>query len=135
MFLADLSKLEQNTFLSLARNMVAADAIVTPEEEDLLNDLHYEIGQDTIIEPICKDIAELCTAVSNRKSQAKMLLELASIAHVDGEYEERERELLRTIAANWDIEHYSVIRAEDWGKNRIALIADAAHIMHDITTK
>jgi 2-polyprenyl-6-methoxyphenol hydroxylase-like FAD-dependent oxidoreductase len=133
MFLADLSKSEQDTFLSLARNMVAADEKVTPEEEELLRDLHIEIGQAVVIEPMQQDIEQLCEAVSDRGAQAKMLLELSSIAHVDGDYEERERHMIRSIAKKWKIDQLSVLRAEDWGQRRVALIVDAAHIVHEIT--
>jgi len=133
MFLSDLSENERTVFLSLARNMVAADDKVTQEEEEMLRDLHDEAGQGLMIDPNDKDIEGLCGQIQSPSAQAKMLLELASIAFVDGEYEDRERELLKRVSGYWCIERLSFLRAEDWGKKRVELAAEAAHLVHEIS--
>lgn len=135
MFLSDLSMDERKAFLSLARNMVAADEKVTPEEEQMLRDLHSEAGYGLQIEPHNGDIEALCGLISNTVARAKVMLELASVAYVDGDYEVRERALLNRIAKAWGIEQLSFLRSEDWGKKRVELAIDAAHIIHEISNQ
>jgi replicative superfamily II helicase len=134
MFLSDLGPLAQQAFLSLARNVVAADDRVTVEEEALLRDLHREIGEETALAPRRKNIAEICADVTDRRTQILILLELASVAHVDGEYEPREQALIEKISDLWSIDTIDRVRAEEWGKRRVELMTDALDIMLDASS-
>jgi len=134
MFLGDLGEEEKRTFLILAWKMVSADGRVTNEEREMLQDAQEEMGLGTADEsPDClDDLNECCKSVTSSKARALMLLELASFAFVDRDYDVRERELLRTVAEIWRLDEISVVRVEEWARKRVELATEAAEVVQEV---
>ena len=134
MFLSDFSPTDKNTFLGLAKKLIGVDDVLAPEELEMLGNVAAEMGLDAEADVPDGSIEELCAGVSSPQAQAFMLLELASLACVDNEYVDEERELLRTIASSWEIDPITIIRIEAWGKMRIELSREAAEVVHEVTS-
>ncbi len=133
MFLSDFCKADKNTFLRLAKRMVAIDNVLAPEELEMLEDVACEMELDADVELPERNLEELCAAVTSTQTHALMLLELASIARVDNKYADEERELFRTIASLWKTDQITTIRIEAWAERRIQLSREAAEIVREIT--
>ncbi len=129
MFLRDLSTNEKQLFLGLARAMISADEKLTAEEIAMLGDVALEMGVESDVEVTSRGVAELSTGITDPRTQAIMLLELASLAHVDGEYADEERQLLRAIARIWKFGPITLTHIETWAKTRIDLSREAAEII------
>lgn len=136
LFLADLSNSEKKAFLHLAGLMVLADGRVTTEEREMLLDVQEEMDIKVAEESpgTEKDLDELCQSVVLPRARVKILLELASFAFVDHDYDERERELLRAVAKIWQLDDISVVRIEEWAHKRVELAREAAEIIHEVDT-
>ena len=131
MFLAGLSSQEKNAFLQLARQMIAADGVVTSEEQEMLSDLRHEMGSAPLSDDQVRAVGDACSLVTQIDTRTKILLELASLAYVDGDYDKREQVLLREIGSIWDVDSHSLVRIEDWGRSRVGLAVEAAYIIYE----
>lgn len=129
MFLQDLHPADKDVFLGLAHKMILADEKLAAEEAAMLGDIVLEMGGESNAAVTDRVVEELCTDVTDPRTQAIMLLELASLAHVDGEYAHEERELLHAIARIWNIGPITLVRIETWAKARIDLSREAAEVI------
>lgn len=134
MFIRGLSESDRRVLHSLARAMITADDVLAPEEAAMLEDIEAEMDLSVPDDAKRDDLVGLCAAVSSPEARAHILLELASVAHVDGEYADQEAKLLRGIAKEWAIEEYTVVRIEVWASRRIALAGEAVSIVREFVT-
>ena len=136
MFLGDLKYSEKRVFLDLARMMVSADGKVTAEEREMLHDVQEEMGLDVAEEfsEGRENLDKCCQSVVSPRARAVMLLEFASFAYVDHDYDARERELLRAMAEIWQLDEISVVRIEEWAFKRVELALEAAEVIHEVDT-
>ena len=132
MFLSGLSVKDKGTFLALAAKMIAADGVLAPEEVAILGDLVREL--DMLADPKMSslEVEELCSVPPTPQAQACMLLELASIAHIDRQYADEERSLLAEIARQWQIDALTLVRIERWAVTRIELSREAAEVIREV---
>jgi tellurite resistance protein len=131
MFLIELAHAEREAFWSLANLMVAADGKIAPEEAAMLEDLQSQLGIDAGGLQDTSDVSALALAIKEPSHRAISLMELASLAYVDGSYDEPEKELLRTIGGLWGLDKVIVMQAEEWGRKRVALTAEAVRLMQE----
>jgi uncharacterized tellurite resistance protein B-like protein len=131
LFLDDLTNTEKIAFLDLARMMVSADGIITAEEREMLRDVQVEMGLEVAedLPTLGIDLDGACNSVVSTSTRVKVLLELASFAYVDSDYDERERKFLRGIGEKWQFDEISIIRVEEWASRRVALAREAAEII------
>ena len=136
MFLGDLEYSDKRAFLDLARIMMSADGRVTIEEREMLRDAVEEMDLDVSEEsPLgIDDLDACCSPIVSPRSRAIVLLELASFAFVDHDYDAREKELLRAVAQKWQLDEISVVRIEQWAYKRVELAREAAEIIHEVDT-
>lgn len=129
MFINELDEAGRKSFLELARRMVIADGVATSEEEEMFAALEEESGGTYSETTKNSSLSVLCTQITGGDVRAKSVLELASLAHVDGEFDGAERELLEQVCASWDIDRLTMIRAVDWASRRIQSALEAAEII------
>jgi len=136
MFLNDLGEAEKRTFLILAKKMVSADGRVTTEEREMLKDAQEEMGLYATENSLAgnDNLDNCCRSVVSSRARVLMLLELASFAFIDHDYDARERELLRSVANIWKLDDISVMRIEEWARKRVELSTEAAEVIHEIAT-
>ena len=134
MFIADLSPTEQASLLGLAALMIAADGLHLPEEEEMLSDALDEAGLLELPEALPDTVGALCDGVTEATSKVRIMLEIASFAHVDKDYAAAERELMRSIAEEWDIDRITTNRIEEWAEKRVWLAQEYAEVLHDVVS-
>ena len=98
----------------------------------MLDDLTAEMGECAPHGPSGRTVELICATVSKPSARAMILLELASLGHVDQEYASQERELLAAISEQWGIAPITLFRIEQWAANRIALSAEAIEVIQEI---
>jgi len=135
MFLKDLTPDCQSSFLALAKLLAAADGILAPEELAMLDDVASEMGiSSDSVSPTEAELEVLCAAVHSPEVRAYMLMELASLAHIDDDFASEERQLLRAISDLWNIDTITLIRIEAWAETRVEMSREAAEIVQEIKT-
>lgn len=134
MFLGELEGSHKEAFMALARRMVSADGKITPEEKQMLDDAVLELGlsAEPDFDAQLPKVKECCGAVLDPEARAFILLELASFAYVDHEYDESERELLHSVADLWRLDPLTVVRIEDWARRRVELSKEAVEVIQEI---
>ena len=113
---------------------MSADGKITVEERDMLQDAVEEMGVAAAEEMPAgaEDLDVFCSSITSPQARVIMLLELASFAFVDSDYDAREQGLLRAVAKIWQMDLISVLRIEHWAESRVALAREAAEIMHEV---
>ena len=132
MFLDELDREDQLVFLSLARSMIAADGVVTSEEQQMLDDAVEEMGLEEGAPIEQRTVEDACAAITSPSAQAFTLLELVSFALVDGDYAEHEKALFRQVSEFWGVDPMTAVRIEKWGEDRIRMSAETAEIIQEI---
>ncbi len=134
MFISDLNQKERGAFLELAQKIVCADGKITAEEREMLEALEEEAGEVERLGVENLMVFDICKIIGSKEARAKTMLELTSLAFVDGDYDSKEKELIAEIGKAWGIDRMDVLRSEDWGKLRVQLAAEAADIIREIST-
>jgi hypothetical protein len=136
MFLGDLSSSEKSIFLSLAQKMISADDIFAPEEREMLEDISDEMKIDVqSSRSVGGSIRELCSSITDPEVQAKMMLELSSLAQIDEDFAETEKTLLEEVAILWSINPLALSAINEWGGLRVRLAHSAARVISEITSE
>lgn len=136
MFLSDLDDSDKRAFLGLATIMVSADGKITSEEHAMLRDAAEEMELD-IAEDVLQqepNFEDCCSKIISPRSRVQVLLELASFAFVDRDYDVQEQELLRAIANTWQLDEILVMEIEQWASRRVKLATEAAKIIYEAET-
>jgi uncharacterized tellurite resistance protein B-like protein len=136
LFLSELKELEKKAFFGLAQIMVSADGRITEEEREMLRDaaeeMEFDAGKLSLTQE--SSFEECCGKIISPKSRVQVLLELASFAFVDHDYDAQEQELLRAIANAWQMDEILVIEIEQWASRRVQLAIEAAEIIYEAET-
>ena len=86
----------------------------------------------TVASSRSEGVDSLCSHAPAPQAQAHILLELASIAHVDNDYSVEEREFLRIVADYWNVDPITLIRIEGWAEARVLLSREAAEVVLEL---
>jgi len=137
MFLGDLSSSEKVIFLLLAQEMISADGIFAQEEREMLENIcdEMEIGNESSRSSVGAGITELCSSITDPEVQAKMMLELSSLAQIDEDFAETEKTLLEEVAILWSINPLTLSAINEWGGLRVRLAHTAARVISEITSE
>lgn len=106
MFLAELSKENQKNYLEVAYALVNADGKVTEEELNNLNLYKAEIpGMSDINDYKTNSISETIKELSllDNKTKKKVYFELISLAYIDAEYSDEEKELIKSVISEFGL--------------------------------
>lgn len=104
MFLAELTKENQKSYLELAFALVNADGKVTAEELNTLNLYKAEIVDMQDIEAYrTDDISAAIKSLSklDKRSRKKVYFELISLAYTDNEFSDEEKEFINRLKAEF----------------------------------
>lgn len=114
MFLKNLNSEEKNAFLCLANTVINVDGSKTGLENDLLQSFADEMG---ISLNNCnfenQDAYKTLNDISNTKKRS-IYMELMSLAYIDSNYNESEKQCLLNIKGKLGLPDEFVEKAEKW---------------------
>jgi hypothetical protein len=105
MFLDELNKNEGIAFMQLVKALANSDEVFAKEEKNLYDDYLKELNikENEILD---KNLSDIYENLKNSFERNKNIIyfELIGLALIDGEYDEKEVELLEEIGRNLNIE-------------------------------
>ncbi len=101
MFLAKLSRTQQSAFGFLAKSVIMADEVRTKAEEALFEKIKIEMNNDDFPNELSE--SEILRIFDNPQAKKIVLFELYGIALCDGEFHEKEQELIENLAEQFKI--------------------------------
>ncbi len=121
MFLYNLTANEQSAFLGLAQNIIQADGILAPQEEQLFEYLTKATGQS----PAEGTVESLASVFQNRRAKASALLELMGLGLSDSQYNPAERALVAKVAKAFGFNENELVVMENWVIRQAMLVEEA----------
>lgn len=104
MFLNELNKNEGIAFMQLVKNLANSDNVFAKEEKNLYHDYLQELNiQESDIPEINLNFVYETLKNSTERSRNIIYFELIGLALIDGEYDEKEVELLEELGKSLDI--------------------------------
>lgn len=128
MFIEYLEKEEQEVFLSLAMDLVKIDEDYTEDEKSKINSLSHrimgEVGFD--MEHLKSDI----NLLENNGKRKIVLMELVTLAHIDGNYCDGEKGFISDLAKRMEIGQSDLDEVEQWVSGFVAHIQKGADFIN-----
>lgn len=125
MFLENLSDGEKAAFLGLAKTLIEADEILSPQESQLLASLTEAAG----VAAVTGSVEALAAAFHTHKSKASALLELLGLGLTDGEYHPAEASLVADVSNAFGFAEEELAWMESWVVRQASLVEEAASFM------
>ena len=95
---------ERMAFLQLARHAIAADGVITQDEEDRLEDLRREAGMITKELPESAPWQKAATRIQNAQSRRITFLALCGLLYADYVLDESESVWIEEVRQVWALE-------------------------------
>jgi uncharacterized tellurite resistance protein B-like protein len=127
MFLAQLTRPQRQAFLSLARELVEADGVMTLGEVIATTDLARELGLDDG-SPVLPFV-EAAARFETRPSRMVALLELMALAHSDGTVAAAENAAIRRLGLVWRVDTHELRTIESWVLEHRRLLHEARQLI------
>lgn len=122
MFLAQLNASQKQAFLSIAKQIIMADDVLDTTEQVLFDTMCAEMRIAVTLDEIPAEI-DFVALPQTFEAQAlrhQVLLEVLSLAHADGVYQEEEQVLVQKLAEVLNISVEKVTALEAWLKRYLA---------------
>jgi hypothetical protein len=129
MFLHILTDRQQAAFLSLARQFIEADQVLSDEESNHLELMMAETGWDFDEEVPVRPVDELAPVFETPAARKVALLELIAVGHADDQFHPDEDAFVQDLARRWDVSAADVARLEAYVQKQTALIAEAQELL------
>jgi hypothetical protein len=113
-FLARLTRTQQQAFLSLARQMIAADSVASLGEMATLQQLRREMGVDVDGATEVLSLAAAAARFDTRAARIIALLELTVLSHSDRQSSLGENSMLQRLAGLWGFDATTVASIDAW---------------------
>lgn len=127
MFISNLSTKQQSAFLSLAKQLIASDGNIAPEETALFTTIQQQIPLG--VSPSDATLGTLGSVFECKKSKASMLLELLGLAHADQDYHATEKEFMQQVANACGVSENELRDMESWVVRQLSLVSEADQFM------
>ena len=125
MFLENLRSDERAAFLGLAKKLVEADEVLSPQESELLMSLSDATGTVAAT----GSVTDLAAVFHTRRSKASALLELLGLGLSDDEYHPAEAALIAEVSNAFGFMDEELIWMESWIIRQASLVEEAADFM------
>ncbi len=133
MFLNELSKDERLVFLKLAFHLTTVDGEIDDLERKVLKtycfeaDIHFsEIDYKTLDEAT---LISLAKTIKDKKSKRIILIELFSLAYVNGEFHEDEKKFMLTLSEIFGLSDDEIKSLESWSERMVNLIDEGLKLV------
>lgn len=126
-FVSKLSRPQREAFLSLARELVESDGVMSLGEVIATTGLARELGLDSGSAVL--SFAEAAARFDSRPSQMVALLELMSLAHSDGTIVAAENAAIRRLGLVWRVDAVELQAIEAWVMEHRRLVREAHQLI------
>jgi hypothetical protein len=121
MFLHLLTDSQQRSFLALAKQFVAADALLSDEEHNLLELMWAETGQDFDAALPEGNVETLASDFTSRQQKAAVLLELISAGHADDNFHPEENAFIERLSDALGVSQSDLKSMDEWVNRQLTL--------------
>lgn len=118
---------EREAFVQLACHLVRVDGVLSGDEEEILAALRAETGVETPARAI--DPMEVVGVFATRRSKVAVLLELMSLAHVDGLYDPSEQTLIGSLAVAFGFDEGELPAFTSWVIRQTLLLREVEDLL------
>ncbi len=125
MFLNNLSETEKKAFLTLAKEFILVDGVLSPEEEELVRIMKAEMGISEGFPEGEKSHQELFSLFNSRKSRISALIEMEGLGYANMEYHVQEKEFIKEMAETFGITADELDTIDEWVVRQVALLYEA----------
>lgn len=125
MFLHHLSENEKKAFLTLAKEFILVDGVLSQEEEALINVMKAEMGIEEGYPEGQKSREELFREFKTRKSQIAAIIEMQGLGYANMEYHTAEQEFVQQMADTFNVNEEDLSKIDDWVVRQVALLYEA----------
>ena len=133
MFLSELTKEERHVFLKLAFHLTTVDGEIDDIERKVLEtysfeaDIHFsESDYKTLDDATVISLAE---SIKDNKSKRIILIELFSLAYVNGEFHENEKRFMLTLSETFGQSDNEIKALESWSQRMVNLIDEGLRLI------
>ena len=133
MFLSELTKEERHVFLKLAFHLTTVDGEIDDIERKVLEtysfeaDIHFsESDYKTLDDATVISLAE---SIKDNKSKRIILIELFSLAYVNGEFHENEKRFMLTLSETFGLSDNEIKALESWSQRMVNLIDEGLKLI------
>ena len=133
MFLSELTKEERHVFLKLAFHLTTVDGEIDDLERKVLEtysfeaDIHFsESDYKTLDDATVISLAE---SIKDNKSKRIILIELFSLAYVNGEFHENEKRFMLTLSETFGLSDNEIKALESWSQRMVNLIDEGLRLI------
>ena len=133
MFLSELTKEERHVFLKLAFHLTTVDGEIDDIERKVLEtysfeaDIHFsESDYKTLDDATVISLAE---SIKDNKSKRIILIELFSLAYVNGEFHENEKRFMLTLSETFGLSDNEIKALESWSQRMVNLIDEGLRLI------
>lgn len=127
MFIQQLSQKQQSVFLSIAKNLMAADGDIASAEKTLLNFYRSQMPENVIA--IDYEEHSLASVFDTHKAKMAIMFELVGLGHADGYYDSSEKAFIHKLAKAIGLNESHVSKCESWVEKQLKLINEANKMM------
>jgi uncharacterized tellurite resistance protein B-like protein len=127
MFTQSLTRAEREAFVQLAYHLVHVDGVLSECEEEVVAALRLETEVDTPAHAV--DPLELADVFVTRRARVAVLLELMSLAHVDGSYDPSEQALVASLAGAFGFDEDDLAVLTSWVIRQTLLLREADDLL------
>ena len=125
MFLNNLSESEKKAFLTLAKEFILVDGVLSPEEEDFIKIMKAEMSIEEGYPDGEKTRKELFDIFSTKKSQIAAVIEMQGLGYANMEYHIQEKAFIKEMADHFNITEAELDGIDDWVVRQVALLYEA----------
>ncbi|WP_250655324.1 TerB family tellurite resistance protein [Alkalimarinus coralli] len=130
MFIHNLTPSQQSIFLGMAIELIEIDGQVDDREFSLVEELKSLCSVES--EPVkITSNDDLATLFLDQKSRVSLLLELISIACVDENYDEKEKNYISQVAGMIKVPEVLLEDLESWAQRQMTLMQEAIIFMEN----
>lgn len=129
MFIGNLNRHQQSVFLGFAEQVVAADGIVSSEEEAMMTIIKSQMLPDIVKEEA--EVQEIRNIFDTKSARASMILELFGLAYADQDDHsyDSEKKIIQDVASACCISEMELSDMESWVVHQLALVREANQFM------
>ena len=128
MFLNNLSENEKKAFLTLAKEFILVDGVLSPEEEDLVNIMKAEMGIEDGFPDGEKSRQDLFKMFASKKSQVSALMEMEGLGYANMEYHVQEKAFIHEMAESFGVTQDELDTIDEWVVRQVALLYEASEL-------
>ena len=125
MFLNNLSENEKKAFLTLAKEFILVDGVLSPEEEDFIKIMKAEMGIEQGYPDGEKSRQELFKMFKSKKAQVSALIEMEGLGYANMEYHVQEKAFIHEMAESFGVEEDVLDAIDEWVVRQVALLYEA----------